>query len=429
MRPAFSADHFLPAAPDALLRGKGDPMISGQISNSSDRTGWHRAALVATLAIYTVTLGSMATVGVIVPQMAQLSHELGASMGELGFAIGLYSLPAALISIPLGAVIDRIGARQALTLAALVALAADGLIYASVTLLSLQVALAVAGIANAIIITAAPALLMTSLAGAQQVRAMSLWSTYGPAGYALGLLIGAPFADGPGWRLGIVCLMALMGLATLVTIAVLPNPGRAAAAGPSASPRDILALLRDGRLMRLSLAYGLIAGLSYGSSLAAPGFLARIHGVSMAASATAIAVAKIAAMLLGGVGMGWLLSGQRDRRAMFLGVCLFGLAAQGLLYFPGSGMALATLAMIVWLFAYGAISATSFVVLAQVNRDPARAGLASGLIGQIGSLACFAAPSIYFAVDLWLSFVLIAAVALALAAVLFPHRPGRPPIA
>lgn len=412
-----------------MLVRKGDPMTSSHAGDRVERENGPATALVATLAVYGVTLASMATVGVVVPQMGRLSADLGASMAELGFAIGLYSLPAALFSIPLGAVIDRLGAKHALTIAALFALAADAMVYVGGTLFTLQVAMAIAGIANAIIITAAPALLMTALSGPLRVRAMSLWSSYGPAGYAVGLLIGAPFAGGVDWRLAIACLMVLMALATLASVVVLPDPGRGARDVARASLRDMLGLFRNRALLRISLGYGLVAGVSYGSSLAAPGFLAKVYGVSLASSATAIAAAKIAAMVLGGIGMGWLLSGNRNRRAMLVAVGVFGLAAQALLYFPGSGMAIATAAMILWLFAYGAFSATSFVALAEVNHDPARAGLASGLIGQTGSLACFAAPSIYFAVERWPVFIGIAALGLALAIVLFPSRTGRSAIA
>jgi len=129
------------------------------------------------------------------------------------------------------------------------------------------------------------------------------------------------------------------------------------------------------------------------------GYLAAIHGVSMGASATVIAAAKIVAMLLGGVGMGRLLSAERDGRAVLACVCAFGLLAQVALYFPGSGMALASSAMIAWLIAYAAISATSFVALARANKDPACAGMASGIVGQLSSLACVLAPSIYFTVE------------------------------
>lgn len=395
-------------------------MTSVVVPQLSERRGRNAAALLAVWAVYLITVASMATVGVVVPQMAQLSRDLDASMAELGFAIGLYSLPAALFSMPLGLLIDRLGVKLALLLAAACALCADVQIFRSDTLPALRIGLAVAGVANAVIITSAPALLMTALSGQLQVRAVSLWSTYGPAGYALGLLIGAPFADGANWRIAILCLMVILIAATVVAALIQPNPGRAATSAPRPSLRKALSLFADGSIVRVSAAYGIVAGLSYGSSLATPRFLASVYGVSMAASATAIAVSKIVAMLLGGVSMGWLLSGYRHGRWMFVGVCLFGLLAQGMLFFPGSGMVIATAAMILWLFAYGAISAISFVTLARVNRDPAQAGIASGLIGQLSSLTCFAAPAIYFAVEAWSSYVLIAAACLATAALLFP---------
>lgn len=378
------------------------------------------AAVLGVLAVYLVTLGSMATVGVVVPQIAELSNSLGASAAQIGLAIGLYSLPAALCSIPLGVLVDRLGAKCALLLAAFVAILADGMIFRGDTLLLLQLGMAIAGIANAMIITSAPALLMASLSGSLQVRAVSLWSTYGPAGYALGLLIGAPFAGGTGWRTAMLCMIALITTATAVLALAVPPARHASKIAQPARFREIIALLANREILRISATYGIIAGLSYGSGLAAPGFLVATYGVSMTASATAIATAKIIAMLLGGVGMGWLLKKDRGGRLMFAGICLFGFCAQTALFFPASGVFLATGAMILWLFAYGALSATSFVTLARLNRDRAQAGLASGLIGQLSAVACFAAPAIYFAIEAWTAYVTVAGLGLALAAMLFP---------
>lgn len=374
-------------------------------------------------AAYFVTLGSMAMVGVLVPLMARMSEALGASMADLGFAIGLYSLPAALASIALGGGSDRIGPKPAIMVAAALGLVADIIMLQGNTLFVLQVAMLLGGLANALMITAIPALIMAAMRGTEQVRTMSLWSTYGPAGYALGLLIGAPFADGENWSHAIVLLCAVMGLGMAAAAFVLPNPPRIPAPGvPLAETiRGIVAVLRRRGLLRISLTYAMIAAVSYGSSLAAPGYLHRTYGVSMSSSATAIAGAKIVAMLLGGVTMGWLLSGKRDRFVLFMVVAAVGLAAQVVLYFPGSGMILATGAMIVWLFVYGGISATCFVMLAQYNDDPTRGGIASGLIGQLASIGCFFAPAVYFSLTTWNSFVLVAGAGLLLSLLAFPR--------
>lgn len=374
-------------------------------------------------AAYLVTLGSMAMVGVLVPLMARMAERLGASMGDLGFAIGLYSLPAAVASIGLGSISDRIGPRLAVLIAALLALVADVLMLRSASLFALQGTMLLGGVANALMITAIPALLMTALRGGEQVRAMSLWSTYGPAGYALGLLICAPFADRENWSFAIVTLCGVMALGIFAALIGLPNPPRAERSSIPlhTAMAEVIAVVKKPGLLRISLTYAVVAAISYGSSLAAPGYLHKVYGVSMSSSATAIAGAKIVAMLLGGVAMGWLLSGARDRFALFLVVAAIGLAAQVVLYFPGSGMILATGAMIVWLFVYGAISATCFVMLAHYNDDPAKGGIASGLIGQLASIGCFFAPGVYFSLTSWTSFVLVAGAGLALSLSAFPR--------
>jgi len=395
-------------------------MTSAPSQARATESGPAHNALAITLAGYAVTLASMATVGVIVPQMAQMTRHLHATVAELGWAIGLFSLPAALFSIGLGGLVDRVGAKYAILLAAFIGLGGDVAILESHSVLALQIGMAIAGIANALLIAAVPALLAAALNGREQVRAMSLWSTYGPAGYALGLLLGAPFAQGGQWRLAMLALILVLLAATALCAIILPNAPRNASEN-RISLRALTTLFGDAALLRISATYAAIAAVSYGSSLAAPGYLARVYGVSIASSSMAIAAAKIAATLLGGAGMGWLLARGTHRQAMFAIVCLIGLAAQFLLYFPSSGMLIATGAMILWLFVFGAISATSFVALAQFNREPARLGLAFGLIGQISSIGCFFAPSVYFSLDRWPALVVVAAVGLALAVLLLPR--------
>jgi predicted MFS family arabinose efflux permease len=303
-------------------------------------------------------------------------------------------------------------------LSALLAMVADILIYQAHSLLVLEIGLFVAGIANTGVITAVPALLMTALSGDERIRAMSLWSTYGPAGYAVGLLLCAPFAGMVYWDLALLVLIAVTLFAGVAAAIVLPNPPAQASRDGSGSFGAILSILRNLPMVRLCAAYGVAASVSYGSSLAAPGYLSRVYDVSIASSATAIAAAKIVAMLLGGVGMGWLLSRSKERIRILVVIAAVGI------YVPFSGMALATGAMILWLFAFGGISATSFVVLSQLNDDPAKSGVAAGLIGQIASIGCFFAATLYFMIESWPIFVGTAAVALALVLMLFPRGLG-----
>lgn len=106
---------------------------------------------------------------------------------------------------------------------------------------------------------------------------------------------------------------------------------------------------------------------------------------------------------------------------MLLIVSAFGIVAQLILYHPMSGVIIATSAMIIWLVAFGGISAMSYVLLAKLNKDPGKSGLAAGLISQLSSLACFFAPTIYFSLQFWPEFLSVAIAGLAVAILVFPR--------
>jgi MFS family permease len=385
--------------------------------------GMSRRALAITGIVYLLTVLSMATVGLIVPSMDNLAVRLSASKAEIGFAIALFSIPSAALATIGGGVIDQIGAKRAMLISAAIAVAGDILAYAAPSLLLFDLGMILAGIGFAGISVAAPALLMDALDGGERIRAMSLWSTYAPTGFAVGLLLAAPLVDGPHWRVALLLHAALM-LAGLTAVAlVLPAPtGGQAARSAGRHLADTLAIFRDGPVLRLAIAVTLPNAVSYGTSLIAPSYLAKTYHISLAASSGTVAFAKIFAMIVGGVVMGALLARRVSSLLLFGVTAAIGVAAQIMLYLPGSGLLPATCALIVWLFAFGGMSGTAMAMLPQVVRDPARKGTASGLVGQFISLGSFAAPSIYFAMEGWIGFVLIAAAALGLAAVMLPAR-------
>jgi len=65
-----------------------------------------------------------------------------------------------------------------------------------------------------------------------------------------------------------------------------------------------------------------------------------------------VALAKLAAMIIGGLSMGFLLSRAIAPRVLFSVMAVIGLIAQALLFLPAHGILLATAALIVWLFAF-----------------------------------------------------------------------------
>jgi len=210
---------------------------------------------------------------------------------------------------------------------------------------------------------------------------------------------------------------------TLVALAIwMPSVATtgSAAQGMKARLVDILALLREPRALRLGIAVALPNALAYGTSLAAPSYLARVHHLSLATSSASVAGAKLTAMILGGLSMGYLLSRAVPPRLLFTVMAVVGLAAQALLFLPSHGIVLATLALVLWLFAFGGMSGGAMVLLPTVTRDPRQSGAVSGLVNQCISLASFAAPSTWLALHDGTQYVWLAAACLAVSTIALP---------
>jgi predicted MFS family arabinose efflux permease len=386
-----------------------------------------RSPWIIVAAVYAISLLSMATVGVIVPSMSDYAARFGVGAGAIGLAISLFSAPSAVLAAIGGSAIDRIGLKPSLIFAVGLAVAGDLLAFIAPSILLFDAALLICGLGYAGIAVGGPALLMAVLEGPSRTRGMSFWSTYAPTGFAVGLLIAAIFVDGGGWRMALIVHAVLLATAGIGAAALLPAPTRAAAiVGQSVGQRlgQMLAVFRELPVLRLGIATALPNAISYGTSLVAPSYLARVHDVSVAASSSTVAVAKIFAMMTGGVLMGNLLSRQFNSMLLFGGMALVGIVAQTMLYLPSSSFPLATCSLVLWLFAFGGMSGTVMAVLPTVMRDPARAGAASGVVNQCIALASFCAPTVYFSMPGWTGFIALAGIGLLVSVAALPVRWG-----
>lgn len=382
----------------------------------------HRPLAIGIL-VYLITILSMATVGVVVPTMMRFCTEIQATPAELGLAISMFSLPSATLGI-FGGLVNRFGHRRTIIVSGLMAAVADVLIYFSGSLLALDLGLLLTGLAFTGTSIASPAYLMNTLEGADRARAVSLWSTYGPTGYAIGLLLAAPVAAGDSWRMPLLVAGALLAISSMAALLVLPREapiadGRLQSLREQAS--DVMRMVGDRHFLRLAFALGVPTAISYGTGIAAPSYISTTYGVSIGSSAAMVAAAKIAAMVMGGVMIGHLLARNMNIHRLFGITALFGLVAQILLFAPFFGVGVAFTALIGWLFAVSGISATSMMLLPVVSPDPAKRALAAGLIGQVLSLLCFVAPPLYLSLHWWGSFILIAVAGLLFGFAILPR--------
>jgi predicted MFS family arabinose efflux permease len=349
----------------------------------------------------------MACVGIVAALTLDLSDAIGVSRQEIGIALSVFSLPSALGALICGGIVDRVGARNVILFSCVAAAIGDliTLLHADMTTLTLS--LAINGIGFTGISVAAPALIVTSSTGAQRTRAMSIWSTYAPTAFALGLLIGAPFAGSGRWVPPLAIHATLMALLAVASLS-LPQVATHASQSLADQFRSLASLFRQVRVLRLAIVVAVPSALSYGTSLISPTYIAQAHGATMGTSATAVAAIKGGAMLLCGIATGALLSRSINSLLLFAGLAVIGLTAQVAIFWPGSTFLFAVIGLFAWLIAFGGMSAIAMSLLPSVVKTPSQTGIASGFVGQALSILSFFAPSIYFGMNQWSGYVMLA---------------------
>jgi predicted MFS family arabinose efflux permease len=382
-----------------------DPQEVSAPKRASSAGGWGSIWL-----IYLYSVLASASISKLVPIAAELEHHLGASPQGLGFAISLLSLSSIFAATIGGAIIDRIGARPAMIITSLIVVACNVMSFFAQSMAMLYVARLIEGLEFIGIVAAAPALIMAITSGRRQTQAMALWSTYTPTGVSLGLLLAAPFAGTPLWRWTFVCHGILFAGAAclgglLPDIPRAPQPGTGSRAGPPLASRagtasarsrlaDLLHLYREPRPLRLAVANGILISIGLGTSTVVPLYFAQAHKISVATASSMLAFANLA-MILGGLGAGFLLARKVRASLLYSALTIGGMIAGFLVYAPWVNLPVATAALLLWLLTTGGGTAIMYALLPHVVRDPSRAAATSGLVVQVMAVTSFVTPAIY----------------------------------
>lgn len=356
--------------------------------------------------IYAFGLAATSALGMMGPIAGDIGEAFGVSGQAVGFAIAGQLLPLAFAGVLMGWLIDRLGPRPLLGLGVLV-IALCSLINAyTQSFTVLRGVLLLEGIALVALLTAGQGLLMITTAGARQVKALTLWSTVMPVGYALGLLLVSPFAGGENWQGGFL----LHGLVLLVLACgsvLLPRVRLPAAPGGS------FAVLRNSRVLRFGIALSLSALAGIGTSAVGALYLHQVHGLALAQSAQIMALASLAGVL-GSVLIGLLLTcGWQglSAAALVVTVALLGGLA---FYVPWGLVPLAMAGAVLQQVAVGGFIALTYALLPRALPDPSMAGTAAGLVGQITGIGATLSAPLFFATlaqGQWVLFLVIVGVA------------------
>ncbi|MGH9638798.1 MAG: MFS transporter, partial [Bryobacteraceae bacterium] len=344
------------------------------------------------------------------PIEGELEHAFKTTPAGVGVAISIISVSSVFAATIGGGIIDRIGARPSIIGTSIFLVFCNVLAFFSTSMFMLDVARLLEGVEFIGIIIAAPALIMATTSGRRQVQAMTLWSTYTPAGVGLGLLLAVPFAGTSAWRWMFIVHGALFALAAAFGW-LLPDIPREALqqAAQRKRPRwtDFVEVYREWRPWKLSISNALLVSAALGTSTVIPAYFARVHHVSVAMSSTILAAGYVP-MIFAGIGTGYLLTRGVRPVSIYIGIALVGIASGLLLYARSLPFSAVIVALLVWLPCTGAAVAVLMALLPRVVSDPTRGGAAVGLVSQVMAIGNFVTPPIYLALlpkGNWLDFV------------------------
>jgi predicted MFS family arabinose efflux permease len=379
--------------------------------------GWGSLSL-----IYLYGVVSAASLTKAIPLQAHITHLPGATVALFGLFVSLMAVLPAIFGTLSGAVIDRMGARPALLLAALIGVLVNGLYMVTDSILPFEVIRVIEGAVPLLTYAAAPALMIATSAPERRPAAMALWSSYTPVGTSLGLLISAAFTSGEHWRYAYLTHGAIFAVLVILALA-LPRTVRAGATR-AVPRRSIVALLRSQEgiaPLRLATSFGVLIFLGLGVSVVMPTYLSHHYAISISRASGIMAVANVV-MILGSTLSGVILTRGVLPANLFIGLAVVGSIAGFGVFAPWTQIEVMLGALLIWLICTGAAMAVLASLLPRVAGPEHRASTA-GLLSQTGALTTFVTSPLWLAVlalDQWLALFMIILAGWGVSAVLLP---------
>ncbi len=369
-------------------------------------------------------LGS-ASLSKIIPLQQDFATHVGTSPAQFALLISLLTLPPAAFATVGGTLIDRVGARVTLIVAAAAGALVNALYLLAPSLAVFQTLRVLEGFVLVGAYSAAPGLIIATASPDRRGPAMAFWSTYTPVGVSLGLALSSLFAGQDFWRGAYLVHGALFAVLVVAGFA-LPKPVRGSAA-PRAASASLLSAYTQAAPLRVALTFAALVIMGFGVNTVFPSWFSQAQGVTLAAASKVLAGANLA-MIFGSLAVSVLLARGVRSMPLFTVLAVLSTLAAGAMFGATSVPWLLYCGLVVWLVTSGAATAVVVAALPRVVASPAQAAGAAGLLSQMAALATFVTP------PLWLpmlargqtgGFVVIVASCWVLALCLLP-RGARP---
>ena len=369
-----------------------------------------------------VAAGAVAAfhVGKVPPAVPSIRADLGASLRQAGWLLSTVNLITAVGGMAIALTAERFGHRRLVLLGTALLCVASllGSLVGDVD--ELLAGRVVEGLGFIAVVVALPTLILRVARPADQRIAMTLWSTYMPAGAGVMMLLASIVLPGTSWRVAWVVAGAASGL-LLLALLWRALPERALDPAPVAR-RDIVAEMIEVATSGGPLAIALCFGAYSCCWFAVVGFLPtlQVERLGFSTSTAAIVTAVVTVVNVGGnLGGGWLIQRGVARvtvittAAVSMAFCAAGIFLEGvpdLLRLVLAGLYSGVI---------GAVPASLFTGIAFHAGRPQLIGAATGLLMQGSNIGGLLGPPITAALVLaggwpaaaWLTTVALAIVA------------------
>lgn len=242
--------------------------------------------------------------GAILPILALLARELGASVGQAAFAVALLGLGSLVASLPAGSLVARIGERRALVLAGIADAAAMVAAALAPDLVWLCVAVIASGMAWAVFLLARQGYLIKVAPVHLRARAMSTLGGSHRIGGFIGPMAGAGLLVWTGDLRSVFWLAAGMSLLAAAVVMAVPDlaassaPGRGGG-GAAPARATLRGVLREHRRVLVTVGSAVVViGISRSLRLTVLPLWADHIGVSASVTSLVFGIAALVEIAL-----------------------------------------------------------------------------------------------------------------------------------
>lgn len=334
-------------------------------------------------------------VGKVPPSIPSIREDLGASLRQVGWLLSVVNLTAAMGGMAIALTVDRIGHRRLVVLGTALCCLTSllGAFAGSIDLLLVWRFLE--GLGFIVVTVSLPTLVLAVTVPGDRHRAMTVWSTYMPAGAGSMMLLAAIILPGTSWRavwLVASGLSALM-LATLLLRAV---PRHELDARP-ATRRPLLREMAEAATSGGPLGIALCFGAYNCCWLTIVGFLPTLQverlGFSTATAAIVTALVTVA-NIAGNLAAGWLLQRGVPRGVIIVGAAFSMAFCAAGIFVDGVPDLWRLVLAGVYSAVIGVVPGALFTALAVHSPRPELVGASTGLLMQGSNLGGLIGPPI-----------------------------------